>query len=45
MTILMLNTNSLDSQCIIGVNQVSPMRGKKISIALTIRSLDPRLPG
>ena len=39
------NTISLNSQCIIGVNQVSPMRGKGISIALTVRSLDPRLPG
>ena len=27
-------------QCINSVNQVFPMRGKKISIALTIRSLD-----
>ena len=40
----LLDTIFLDLQCIIGINQVSPMRGKMISIALTIRSLDPRLP-
>ena len=52
-----INTISLNSQCIIGVNQVSPMRGKGISIArdllshslfvrlIAIRLLDSRLPG
>ena len=36
---------SLYLQCINSVNLVSPMRGNKISIALTFRSLDSRLPG
>ena len=32
-------------QCIRSVNRVFPRRGRRISIAFPIRSLDPRLPG
>ena len=37
------NTISIYWQCINSVNQVFPKRGKGISIAVTVRSLDPSL--
>ena len=37
------NTISLYLQCINSVNQILLIRGKQISIALAIRSVDPRL--